>query len=893
MKSNLLITKFHRPALPSKQVQRPQLIQTLNHGLAEGKVLTLVSAPAGFGKTSCISEWVESLEMPAAWLSLDKSDNDPIRFFTYFLSALQRLNPLLGADLASALLAGELPPAEVITTRLINDLMEVNHQYMIVLDDFQVIQENTVLKIFESLLANPPSQLHIVLITREDPLLPLARLRANDRLSEIRAGDLRFTEIEATAFLNERMGLALSPADITALENRTEGWIVGLQLAGLSMRSHDNPSKFIATLSGSHRYILNYLTEEVLHQQSTHLQSFMLQTSILDRLNGSLCDAITGRGDSSTLLEQLYHANLFLIPLDDEQDWYRYHHLFTDLLRSRQNQLPKESILELHNRASRWFEQAGMPADAIEHALSAENYSFAGDLIEKHAMQILSLGYAKTLDGWMQALPETYQSQNRKANLAFAWMHLLRGSYEKIGSYLKTIESVIANYDPDTVPESENERLLMGEWYAFQSNYLNVMGKPDQSIAYAQRAFDLTPPDHYYLLSLAYLGMGGAYRLKNDYQQLVVFYQKAAQFSVLSGNILGEMLAVAAITLASIQYGRLRFAVDTATPVIERIQNSTHFPPPIMGTVYGSVGMVYFEWNQLEKAYPFFQKSRQLAALVGHNAGLVYSGIIMSRFYQASGDTAAAVQSINEATRLLQLGVPAWLRPEVALQQVCIYLAQDNLRAAQAVIEQVEASGSASAAPPHLLILLARLRLLFHQYKQNPAVQSEASSLADQIIAAAVQQGRTPIALQALLIRARLKAEPGSSQDVERALELAEPEGFRRAFLDEGQEAALVLMRLPQSSPHRAYADQLLQAYGDSGSKPDASHPANILIEPLSERELDVLRLMARGLTYEEIARELVITVNTVRFHIKHLYGKLNVNNRTRAIELARQLDLL
>jgi LuxR family maltose regulon positive regulatory protein len=355
--SSLLATKLYRPSIPPKRVQRPHLIQRLNEGLESGRQITLASAPAGFGKTTCISEWVNALDCPVTWLSLDAADDAPGCFLAYLGAALQKVDANLGRKIEGVLRSGQLPPSEIISTTLSNDIQELESRFLLVLDDFQVIQDRFILQVLEGLVANLPQPLHLVLLTREDPPLPLARLRANNQLTEIRAGDLRFANPEADRFLNEVMGLSLSQADIAVLEDKTEGWIVGLQLAGLSIRDRTDPSSFIAALSGSHRFILSYLTEQVLNQQTREIQSFLLQTSILNRLSGDLCNAVTGRTDGHSLLERLFNANLFLIPLDDEQRWYRYHHLFADLLRDLQNTRQKDETAELHQRASRWYAQ--------------------------------------------------------------------------------------------------------------------------------------------------------------------------------------------------------------------------------------------------------------------------------------------------------------------------------------------------------------------------------------------------------------------------------------------------------------------------------------------------------------------------------------------------------
>ena len=441
----LLSTKFHKPSVPPKRVQRSSLIQHLNEGLESGQQVVLVSAPAGFGKTTCVSEWVDTLDMPCAWLSLDAGDDDPGRFFTYLVAVLQNANRKIGAEIEGILRAGQLPPAEVISTTLINDILEFDREFFLVLDDFHVIQDRLILDVLEKLVTNLPETLHLVFVTREDPSLPLAQLRAKNHLTEIRAGDLRFTSNDISCFLNDVMGLSLSKADIGVLEGKTEGWVVGLQLAGLSVRGRTDPSGFINSLSGSHRHILSYLTEEVLNRQSEEIQHFLFQTSILDKLNGDLCDAVAGRSDSRTLLEKLFNANLFLIPLDDVGQWYRYHHLFADLLRDLQNTVQKDKIAELHKRASHWYTQAGMASEAIQHALSAKDYPTAVNLLEEHAMDMIMQGYAKTMNAWVQAIPDEWNSQSPKTDLAFAWAHVLRGAYAQAATYLKRLQTTLAN----------------------------------------------------------------------------------------------------------------------------------------------------------------------------------------------------------------------------------------------------------------------------------------------------------------------------------------------------------------------------------------------------------------------------------------------------------------
>jgi LuxR family maltose regulon positive regulatory protein len=441
----VLATKLHRPSLPSKRVHRPRLIKRLNDGLAAGRQISLISAPAGFGKTTCATDWLSNLNLPVAWLSLDSADNDPARFIAHLVATLQQLDERLGQDLHSALQLGQLPPAEDISTTLINDILDLEKRYVLVLDDLQVLQDTSILETLTQFLANQPDNLHLVLLTREDPSLPLARLRANNQITELRAADLRFTSSEVEDFLTEVMRLTLSPTDLAVLQEKTEGWIAGLQLAGLSIQDHADPSGFIKTLSGTHRHILSYLTQEVLRRQPEDIQQFLLETSILERLNGDLCNAVTARTDSHLVLERLLASNLFLIPLDDVQYWYRYHHLFADLLRNLQQNWQQPRAELIHQRASRWYAAAAMAHEALQHALAASDYELIVGLIEHHAVELLMQGHARTIEGCLQALPSEWAAHSPRANLAFAWMHLMRGSFAQAALFIQRLQAIFAS----------------------------------------------------------------------------------------------------------------------------------------------------------------------------------------------------------------------------------------------------------------------------------------------------------------------------------------------------------------------------------------------------------------------------------------------------------------
>jgi LuxR family maltose regulon positive regulatory protein len=923
----LLATKLHQPSPPPKQVQRPQLIQRLNDGLESGRQLTLVSAPAGFGKTTCISEWVNALDCPIAWLSLDPADDDPGRFFTYLIAALHQVDENLGWEIEGVLRAGQLPLAEIISTTLINDILKLERRFLLILDDFQVIQDSFILQVLQTLVTNLPPPLHLVLLTREEPSLPLARLRANNQLTEIRAGDLRFTRDDTDRFLNEVMGLSLSQGDIATLEDKIEGWIAGLQLAGLSVRDRENPSNFIATLSGSHRHILSYLTEEVLNQQTEEVQDFLLQTSILDALNGDLCDAVTQRTDSQSLLEKLFNANLFLMPLDDEQRWYRYHHLFADMLRDRQNMLQKDKTAELHQRASQWHVQTGMVSEAIQHALVAGDYATAVHLIESHAMDMLMQWHLKTVDGWMQAIPPQWLSQSPEANLAFAWLHLMHSAPAQAAPYLQRLSAMFAD------PQPELDSSLEAKWLALQSMLLNARGKANESLHLANQALEIVPPADGQVRSMIYLGLANAYQQLDDDEHAVEAFQMLIRLGQTMGNSVYEMLGISGLALLAIQRGQYKFAFEITSQGIERIERSGSLPP-ISTAVYGELGVIYYQWHQLERAHSYFLRAIQVSTLSGYSDAELYYGVILSRLSQIQGDLDAAAREIQKAVDLMQVEAPAAVREEVIAQQVRIYLAQDDLAAAEMTLKDREFSFYDKFSFPDLesaltgpmfsrdnitrsegLLYISALRILLYraQTKHKLADLKPGIKLASHLIDDALQHQYIPFAIEALLVRAQLYAALGddraggqqrSQADYGHALQLAEPEGFISIFLEEGLPVAEALKKLLEHNQIEnvdpGYIEKILAAFPDDSqpasssiASPESAAVADELIEPLSKRELEVLRLIGEGCSNQEIAERLVITLHTVKKHSSNIFSKLGVNSRTQAIARARQLRLL
>ncbi|MGD1993579.1 MAG: hypothetical protein PVI59_10325, partial [Anaerolineae bacterium] len=518
MTTPLLKTKLHIPPTRPERVSRPHLIDRLNTG--RHRKLTIISAPAGFGKTTLLSDWINQLDSPAAWISLDESDNDPTHFWAYFVAALKGIQVDV-EDVSQVMFQSpRLPPVESTLTPLVNQLDMVSRPFVLVLDDYHVIETPAVHEGLAFLLKHLPPQMHMVIATRVDPPLPIARLRGRAQLTALYQADLRFTSEEATDFLNQVMGLDLSAENVTALEQRTEGWIAGLQMAAISMRGHDNAASFVRAFTGSNRYILDYLSEEVLRQQRQYVQTFLLQSAVLDRLSGPLCDAVIGTADpaaidAQSVLEYLERANLFIVPLDDERRWYRYHHLFAGLLRRRLQRETPHLVPKLHHRASVWYEENGLMAEAVGHALSAGDYERTADLIERAGWATFTRGEMTTILGWISALPERLIRSRPKLSVLNAWAMAKSG-------HLEDVEACLADIDPHQLP---------GEVAAVRAYVAGVHGDLSRAVELARHALDHLPEENLLLRAIVAQNLGVAYHWSGDSAAAVRTLTRAVKLS--------------------------------------------------------------------------------------------------------------------------------------------------------------------------------------------------------------------------------------------------------------------------------------------------------------------------------------------------------------------------
>jgi LuxR family maltose regulon positive regulatory protein len=919
----LLTTKFYIPRTRADVVARPRLVEKLFSGVHRPGVFMLLSGPAGSGKTTLLSEFVARLQPPVAWLSLDAGDNDPIRFWTYLIAACQTVLGGLGESALELLRTSQPRPDDAIPTLLLNDLARQDRALVLVLDDYHTIQIPSIHASLAFLLDHLPDSLHIVVSTRADPPFPLARYRARNQLLEIRVQDLRFSVEEAAEFLNRTMELNLSIQEIESLEERTEGWIAGLQLAALSMQGRNDIAGFVKAFTGSNVYIAEYLVEEVLQRQRDDIRMFLLQTSILKRMNADLCEAVVESLErSNEILRRLEHDNLFLIPLDDEGRWFRYHPLFADLLQSRLRQtLAADAVARLHTRASRWYERAGMADEAIQHALAAGEYAAAVHLIEGHTVEMLVRGYSTTVEGWLNLIPAGYHLQSPKIHMAFIWMHLLHGNYAQIPLYVERLQGVFSDS-----PAGQADPSARAEWLTLQSFLVGAQGEVAHSLALARQALETAPAGDSYVRSMAYDALASAYQLADDYDHSVEACQQAILNARATANFFSEMMGIAILVQIALQHGQYNFAFDIASEAIDRVE-STSLQSPISAMVYGALGQVYYQRHRIAQARDHFLRAIQLSTSGGYSDIEIYLRSIFARLLQLEGDLDASAREIQKAVGLMQSTATAWARDEAVYQQVRLYLAQGRLTAAEAALKArgvtlLEESLLTDLGPEQIhpysagLLRNNALRILLYPVLDRDAVASlgYGIELADDLISTARQGKYLLTEVEALLLRARLLTAFGedraSQEDVAMALELAEPQGFISIFIEEGLVIELALAallrqnRLGKIQPQ--YVKSILAAFPDAqapgklpdavehaGQSPLARDEAATLVEPLSRRELEVLRLICEGCANQQIAGRLVLSQHTVKKHVSNIFSKLGVKSRTQAIARARQLKLL
>ena len=903
MSAPILATKLYIPPPRSKIVIRPRLIERLNEGLSASRKLTLISAPAGFGKTTLVSEWIAGCGRLIAWLSLDGGDNDPSRFLSYLVAAVQTITPKIGTGMLAALQSTQPPPSESILTALLNEITTLPDHFILVLDDYHVIDSKPVDEALTFLLKHLPPQMLLVITTREDPHLPLARLRARGQLTELRAADLRFTPSEAAEFLNQVMGLNLSAQDIAALETRTEGWIAGLQLAALSMQGRQDVTRFIQSFTGSHHFVLDYLLEEVLECQPERVRNFLLQTAILDRLSGPLCDAVTLQDGGRGMLETLERGNLFVIPLDDQRQWYRYHHLFADVLQAHLIEAQPEQVSSLHQRASAWYEQNGLRPDAIRHALAAKDFECAAGLIEL-AWSAMDLSYqSSTWLGWVKALPDVMISTRPVLSVGYAWALLDSGELEASEARLQDAERWLdVPTDKMVVVDKEQFRSLPASIATARAYRSLALGNVPGTEKYARQALELTPKDDQVRYNQATSLLGLAQHTSGDLQ--------AAERSLADFHTnlrkTGEILTLIGITflLADIRValGRLHEAESVYQQSLRIVTGQGEPMPSGTADLYRGLAELYIERGDLEAAAQHLQTGRKLAGQVAPTDWPHRLCVSQARLKVAQGDLDGALALLDEAERVHIRGPLPDVRPIAALK-AGVWLKQGRLAEALGWAREQELSVDDDRRYTREFEHITLARVLIAAGKSDRAAGSldEAIKLLECLLQAAETGGRLGSAIQILLLQAlafQARGDlPHALAPLERALALAEPQGYVRIFVDEGEAMRLLIEKQSRNQDHplSGYADKLLAAFTHPVAAPKSAilHQKSDMIEPLSERELEVLKLLRTELSGPEIAQQLIVSLHTLRTHTNNIFKKLGVNNRRAAVRRAEELDLL
>src|SRR5215210_4128810 len=879
----LLLTKLTVPTVRASLVPRSRLSERLEEGTE--RKLTLVSAPAGFGKTTLLSVWTSEMSSSrsVAWLSLDAADNDPARFWSYFVTAVDRLQPSSGETALALLGSPQAPRVEAVLTILLNELADLPADAVLVLDDYHLIESRAIQEALTFLIEHLPPRMHLVISTRADPPLPLARLRVRGEMTELRAADLHFTPEEAAVFLDRVMGLELSAQEIAELETRTEGWIAGLQMAALAMRDRADVPGFIEGFAGSNRYVLDYLVEEVVNQQPEEVRSFLLETSILGRMCAPLCDTVTGRPGGQATLERLEHDNLFVVPLDVERRWYRYHHLFADVLRERLCNAGVDRLAELHRRASAWFERQDLAEEAVEHALAAAKWQLATRLLVQIVPSFVFRGQFHTALAWLNTLPGTVISANPTLSVYYAGILMYTNQLEAAEIRLQEAErGVRAGVSP------EEARVIRGQVAAIRAAIARISGDLALCVTLSSEALDLLPEQEVGTLKLRAATMLNASRtflvncnVTRDSERLV--RSVIAPLRAPGGNQYAALSSMTNLARLHMLQGRLRQARATFEEAMQVVSESAKMQQLYGGPAYYfGMGDLYRQWNDLGAAQSHLEQGMELVqGNLPVDADVILMGYLtMGRLQQALGESTLALTTLEELAYLIQQrNFVASLLARAAAGKARVWLAQGDLMAAGELNDPQEGE--------HLTLA----RVLIAQGQEDPSGRhlDDALNLLDRLLRAAEKGGRMGSAIEILVLR-------------ELALMLAEPEGCVRVFVDEGEPMAALLSEFlnarrkgPREARHRIlldYVRRLLAAFESPrpGAGPLSEPP---LLAPLTAREREVLGLISSGLSNREIAARLFVEVSTVKSYANSIFRKLGVQSRTQAVAEARALDLI
>jgi LuxR family transcriptional regulator, maltose regulon positive regulatory protein len=887
MTDRLLETKFYLPARRTGDVPRPRLLETLQTGLSENRKLTLVSAPAGYGKTTLITDWLHSLaeDYRVAWLSLDEGDNETTRFLGYWISTFGHIDETLGQDVRSMLGMAQIVAPTAVMHTLINELVVFKSPIVVVLDDYHVITNPTLHESIEYFIEHQPRHVHLVMATREDPPLPLARMRTRKQMTEIRAHHLRFTPEESRHFFNHSMRLNLEMESVSTLEERTEGWAAGMQLAAMALQNLPNQQDFIQTFRGSHRYILDYLAEEVLRQQSGEIRNFLFRTAVLEKFNAQLCNAVSGYSDSQNLIFHLEKTNLFIIPLDNERIWYRYHHLFAEYLRTG---LTRSEQQLLQEKASQWYEENDLVFEAVKYAFLSGNMELAANVIERVIQKVSawSSGEITTLVGWLEALPAQLLRARPALSLQASRVWYIRGRIELAEKYLDLAEQALQEL-PKGGPHTEK---LLAIAAVYRSSLAVVRGHLGVALERATYALNQLPEEEFYARSRAAETLGFVHELSGNLEKAGHSLMQASDLGHTAGVSFMALVSRCEAALVQINQGKLDLATQTVQQGIQRV-GGKQIPP--IGFAWYVLAEIAWERNELSSAEQYLMDGLKLSKQGGLIDDQRYELMSLARLKKSTGDIAAAMSAIEQAHAIVQTFQIPRLVTHCSAHRVRIQLANGMLDRANdwaQEYQELRSSHPVEYTREYEDLTLTRVHLANGEHQKALKIlgplweQAEAAGRIRTCIEAAIllslvehAQNKTTVALEWLV----------------KALIGAEPEGFLRLFLDEGSPIAGLLRKARYAAPK--FVDELLRAFScqTEAATHAAQHPANDqLIAPLSEQEFRVLRLIVAGKSNQEIAGELVITLGTAKWHVHNILQKLGVSNRPQAIARARDLDI-
>ncbi len=884
----LLRTKLHVPPPHLNLVPRPRLIERLNQGMQPGRRLTLVSAPAGYGKTTALAQWARSSRFLIGWLTLEPSDNVLERFFRYLVLAWEEVQPEIRHSPLDKLLGGMAPDGDAVLVAFINAAHEVPEHTALVLNDYHLIEEPAIHQSLTFLIDHLPSKFHFVLASRGEPPLPLARYRARGELLELGIEDLRFQSQEAFDLFNEMMGLSQTPEQIESLQTQLEGWIAGLQMAGMALSRGLAPADRLA-VSGGQRFIADYLREEVLADLADEMRQFLLETSILERLSGSLCEAVTGNKGGQEMLEAAEREGLFLTPLDDKREWFRYHPLFADFLREALQRRHPDKAAGLHRRAAHWYLAQDLYEPAFDHAAAGNDDQIVAQIAERRFDLMLHLGQFKLLRRWLDVLPEAWQFQYPVIGLTQANWLGMTGNLAACLRQVDRVEQALLQ------SEREDRRWQLARVNTVRCQIACFQSDLAQARPLAERALqDLPESDHHYRANIHH-SLGEVYREAGRWQEARKHYHKVLAlvqdpaFRFRSTHVYGALADV------ELRRGRLRDAAqywDKSLAVIKERDSWGYLPLPLTGWVYVRMAEIQYEWNELPKAAELVTQGLELAELGGVLQTLIVGHLLAGRLHLAGGDSETAARYLERVqSHLKNAEFHPWVARFERLQ-LELWLAQDKTHRAIIWAEEMLQDEAVAKRPQHEIAYLTAARGLI--VKGNRSALRQALTLLNQLGQTAESEGRTAVQLEALALQALAYQKRGDEARamtaMEAALRLAEPEGYMRLFMDLG----LPMARLLQAARARKlmpddYVDRLLAAFGEDWM----AVAAQPLPEPMTKRETEILKLIAAGLTNREIAAHLIISPETVKKHAGNIYGKLNVSSRTEAAARARELGLL